>query len=63
MSKNSFNIDDAFLFESELNEDDRLIMESARDYAQSKLEPRALKGNQEEYFDEDIATEWATWDS
>lgn len=57
MSRNSFNIDDAFLFESELKEDDRMIMETARDYAQSKLEPRALKGNQEEYFDPDIAKE------
>src|SRR5699024_2358879 len=41
----------------ELTEDDRMIMETARDYAQSKLEPRALKGNQEEYFDPDIAKE------
>lgn len=57
MSKNLFNIDDALLFESELNEEDRLIMETARDYAQSKLEPRALKGNTEEYFDRDIALE------
>lgn len=57
MAKNSFNPDDAFLFESELNEEDRMIMESAREYAQSKLEPRALKGNQEEYFDPDIAAE------
>lgn len=57
MPQQSFNADDAFLFESELNEDDRMIMETARDYAQSKLEPRALKGNQEEYFDKDIATE------
>lgn len=57
MSKNSFNKDDAFLFESELNEDDRMIMETAREYAQGKLEPRALKGNQEEFFDKDIATE------
>ncbi|MEL7834070.1 acyl-CoA dehydrogenase [Fodinibius sp. Rm-B-1B1-1] len=57
MSSNSFNIDDPFQFESELSEDDRMIMETARDYAQSKLEPRALKGNQEEYFDKDIATE------
>ncbi|MEQ8524789.1 acyl-CoA dehydrogenase [Gracilimonas sp.] len=57
MPKNLFNIDDAFLFESELNEEDRLIMETARDYAQSKLEPRALKGNTEEYFDQDIAKE------
>lgn len=57
MPKNLFNIDDAFLFESELNADDRLIMETARDYAQSKLEPRALKGNTEEYFDKNIARE------
>jgi len=57
MSANSFNIDDPFQFESELSQDDRMIMESARDYAQSKLEPRALKGNQEEYFDPDIAGE------
>lgn len=57
MAKNLFNIDDPLLFESELNEEDRLIMETARDYAQSKLEPRALKGNTEEYFDREIAKE------
>jgi len=57
MPKNSFNIDDPLQFESLLSEDDRMIMETARDYCQSKLEPRALKGNQEEYFDRDIATE------
>lgn len=57
MANQSFNVSDPFLFESELNEDDRMIMETARDYAQSKLEPRALKGNQEEYFDQDIAHE------
>jgi len=56
-SKNEFRIEDAYLFESELSEDDRLIMESAREYCQSKLEPRALKGNQEEYFDPSIAGE------
>ena len=57
MPSNSFNPDDAFLFESELNDDDRMIMETAREYAQSKLEPRALKGNQEEHFDPEIAAE------
>lgn len=57
MSKTIFNIDDAFLFESELNEEDRLIMETARDYAQSSLEPRVLKGNTEEFFDISIAQE------
>src|SRR6056297_31064 len=57
MASNSFNIDDAYLFESELTEDDKMIMESAREYAQSKLEPRALKGNQEEIFDIEMAKE------
>lgn len=57
MPKTLFNIDDALLFESELGEEDRLIMETARDYAQSSLEPRALKGNTEEFFDISIAQE------
>ena len=57
MSKSLFNIDDSFLFESELGEEDRLIMETAREYAQSSLEPRALKGNTDEYFDLTIAKE------
>jgi glutaryl-CoA dehydrogenase len=57
MSKSLFNIDDAFLFESVFGEVDRLIMETARDYAQTALEPRALKGNTEEFFDISIAKE------
>lgn len=57
MAKATFNIDDALQFESLLKEDDRMIMETAREYCQSKLEPRALKGNQEEVFDMDIAIE------
>lgn len=57
MSNNQFNIDDAFLFESELTDDDRMVMETAREYAQNHLEPRALKGNQNEIFDLEIARE------
>lgn len=57
MARNNFNIDDPYQFESLLSEDDRMIMETAHDYAQSKLEPRALKGNQEEFFDPAIAKE------
>ncbi|TDI76220.1 MAG: acyl-CoA dehydrogenase, partial [Bacteroidetes bacterium] len=41
MSKQSFNPEDAFLFESLLGEEERLIMESAREYASTSLEPRA----------------------
>lgn len=57
MAKQPFNIDDAFLFESMLGEEERLIMESARDYAQANLEPRALEGNQDEVFHPEIPRE------
>lgn len=57
MSKQPFNINDAYLFESMLSEEDRLIMESAREYAQSRLEPRALEGNQDEVFHPEIPRE------
>ena len=59
MPKHYFNPEDAFLFESMLSEEDRLIMESAREYAQSKLEPRALEGNQDEVFHAEIPREMA----
>jgi len=57
MAKMTFNTDDAFLFEEMLGEEDRLVMESAREYAQTKLEPRALEGNQDEVFHSDIPLE------
>ncbi len=57
MARKQLNIDDAYEFESLLDEDDRMIMETAREYAQTKLEPRAMKGNQEEIFDMDIPRE------
>ncbi|QXD14885.1 acyl-CoA dehydrogenase [Rhodocaloribacter litoris] len=53
----AFNADDAFLFEELLGEEDRLVMESAREYAQAKLEPRALEGNQNEVFHPEIPRE------
>ncbi|MFK7843869.1 MAG: acyl-CoA dehydrogenase [Rhodothermales bacterium] len=57
MAKPVFDIDDAFQFEELLSEEDRMIMEAARQYAQSKLEPRALEGNQNEVFHQEIAQE------
>ena len=55
----TFHFDDILQFESLLNEDDRMIMETAREYAQTKLEPRAMRGNQEEIFDAEIPQEMA----
>lgn len=54
-----FNIHDPYLFEDELAEDDRMIMEAAREYCQANLEPRALRGNQDEIFDPEIPKEMA----
>jgi len=54
-----FNIDDAYNFESLLSEDDRMIMETAREYARTKLEPRAMEGNQQEIFHPEIPAEMA----
>ncbi len=59
MLKHPFNADDVFLFESMLSEEDRLIMESAREFAQTRLEPRALEGNQKGVFHEEIPREMA----
>jgi glutaryl-CoA dehydrogenase len=57
MPEEMLNPDDAYLFESLVSEEDRLIMDSARAYAQTKLEPRALEGNQEAIFHEGIPRE------
>ena len=57
MSKTIINLDDAYLIESMLGEEERLIMQTARKYAQEKLEPRALEGNQDEVFHEEIPRE------
>ncbi len=57
MATQHLNPDDLFLFESTLGEEETLIMESAREYAQSRLEPRALEGNQQAIFHDEIPLE------
>jgi glutaryl-CoA dehydrogenase len=52
-----FQWDDAFLFESQLSEDEKLIRDSARAYCQEKLQPRVLMGFRNETFDREIMTE------
>lgn len=57
MAKQPFNPADPYLFEELLGEEERLIMESAREYAQGQLEPRALSGNQDGIFHDEIPRE------
>ena len=51
------NVDDVLYFEDTLSEEECLIQQLARRYAQDKLEPRALEGNQDEVFHAEIARE------
>jgi glutaryl-CoA dehydrogenase len=55
--KTSFQWDDPLLLEDQLNEDERMIRDSARAYAQDKLMPRVLEANRHERFDRAIINE------
>lgn len=46
-----FQWDDPFLFEDQLNAEEKLIRETARRYAQEKLMPRILEANRHESYD------------
>src|SRR5262249_60380193 len=52
-----FDWQDPLDLESELSEDERMVRDTARDYAQDKLFPRVLTANREERFDREIITE------
>jgi glutaryl-CoA dehydrogenase len=43
--------------DKQLDEDERLVRDSAHDYCQAKLAPRILKANRNEYFDREILLE------
>ncbi|MFQ3622833.1 MAG: acyl-CoA dehydrogenase family protein, partial [Acetobacteraceae bacterium] len=53
-----FQWDDPLLLEEQLTEEERMIRDAARDYAQSKLMPRVLEANRHERFDREIMTEY-----
>jgi glutaryl-CoA dehydrogenase len=55
----AFHWDDPLLLEDLLNEDEKMIRDTARDYAQSHLMPRILKANRDESFDRTIMKEMA----
>ena len=53
----SFNWEDPFLFEDQLAEDERMIRDSARAYAQEKLQPRVKEAFNDELTDTAIFRE------
>jgi len=55
--RNPFVWEDPFLLEDQLTEEERMIRDTARDYAQERLMPRVLMANREEHFDREIMNE------
>jgi glutaryl-CoA dehydrogenase len=53
----SFNWQDPLLLEEELSEEEKMVRDSARDYAQEKLLPRVREAFREEKFDREIMNE------
>lgn len=54
-----FQWDDPFLLEDQLDDEERMVRDAARDYCQGKLMPRILEANRHESFDRDIYFEMA----
>ena len=57
MPDTAFPWDDPLLLDDELSEDERMVRDATRQYAQEKLLPRVLEANRQERFDRDIMTE------
>ena len=49
--------EDPFLMDEQLNEEERMVRDSARAYAQDKLMPRIIEANRNEVFDREIMRE------
>ena len=52
-----FKWEDPFLIEMQLDEEERMIADAARDYAQDRLQPRVLTAFREERFDAEVMGE------
>jgi glutaryl-CoA dehydrogenase len=56
-SKPAFNWEDPLLLEAQLTDEERMVRDAARAYAQDKLMPRVIEANRHERFDRDVLTE------
>ena len=56
-TKPVFQWDDPFLLDDQLSEDERLVRDTTRAYAQDKLMPRIIEANRHERFDREIMNE------
>ncbi len=56
-TKPAFNWEDPLLLEAQLTDEERMVRDAARAYAQDKLMPRVVEANRHERFDRDVLTE------
>jgi glutaryl-CoA dehydrogenase len=56
-SRPEFQWEDPLLLDDQLSEDERMVRDTARQYAQEKLMPRVIEANRHERFDREIMTE------
>ncbi|MDP6876121.1 MAG: acyl-CoA dehydrogenase [Alphaproteobacteria bacterium] len=57
LATGSFAWDDPFLLDDQLNEEEKLVRDSARDYCQDKLMPRIIEATRQEKFHREIMNE------
>ncbi|WP_407067085.1 acyl-CoA dehydrogenase [Hyphococcus lacteus] len=57
MTQMTFDWQDPLLLETQLSDEERMIRDAARGYAQDKLMPRVIMANRDENFDREIMTE------
>ncbi len=55
--RNPFSWEDPFFLDAQLSEEERMIRDTARDYARDKLMPRVLDANRREHFHREIMDE------
>ena len=59
----SFKWDDPFFLDDQLTEEEVLIRDTARDYAQEKLQTRVKQAYRDEFFHREIMTEMGAEDT
>ena len=57
MATHPFHWDDPFSFEDQLTEEERLIQDTVREFAEDRLMTRVLNANRNEHFDREIMNE------
>jgi len=59
-ARTAFSWEDPLTLNDQISEDERMIRDTARDYAQDKLQSRILMANREERFDREIMNEFGS---